>query len=105
MQRLIDISIEVNFGKGVDTPTFTIDTGDYASFSTVCRAIDRQIPVSRRSIYSRYGIAEPDKDDKDDVFIRPAQQMQYGIGGISAYDFADDGQSKKVRAVKILTRN
>ncbi len=80
MQRLIDISVEVNFGKDTDTPDFMIDTGDYASFTTVCQALDRQIPVSKRALYSRYGIAEPDEDVAGDAFVKPLQPMQYGMG-------------------------
>lgn len=78
IQRLIDMSIAVNFGKDADKPLFMIDTGDYASFDTVCKAIDRQIPISKKAIYSRYGLAQPDDEDKDDAFVGSSPLMQLG---------------------------
>ena len=101
MQKLIDISIEVNFGKDAVAPEFMIDTGDYANFNTVCTALDRQIPVSKKAIYSRYGIAKP--EDEEDEFIKPVQTggfspspPSYPGTSTNTNEFADDEGKKNV---------
>lgn len=102
VQRLIDMAIEVNFGSAEDTLRFSYDTGDYASFSEVMTAIDHKIPISRKALYSRYGIPEPDKDLEDDEFIVETPAMGPGFG----YDFADipEAGKKKARMPLILLR-
>ena len=56
------------------------------------QAYQAGIPISRKAMYSMYGLPEP--EDEEDALTPPAQSPQ--IGGIgSAFNFADDVNSKK----------
>ncbi len=103
MQKLIDMAIEVNFGPGVESPNFTYDTDNKAPFEHVLQAIDHGIPISRRALYDRYNLPEP--DDDDDVFTRPAEQQPLGwptsfLSGQGS-DFSDPGKKKARRTILI----
>jgi phage gp29-like protein len=99
VQKLIDMAIEVNFGPGTPVPQFSYDTGDYAPFSDVATAIDHGIPISKKALYSRYNLPEPE-DDKD-VFIRPATPAMPETG---MFSFSDTPSSKKKVRPMILIR-
>lgn len=103
IQRLIDMAIEVNFGSTDDTLHFSYDTGDYASFSEVMTAIDHKVPVSRKALYTRYGIPEPNADIEDDEFVVETPALGSGLG----YEFADlseNGKKKVRRSLLILQK-
>lgn len=105
MQRLVDMALELNFGSDVDVPEFSYDTGDYASFTDVMTAINTGIPVSRRALYSRYNLPEP--EDDEDVFTKPEGMGMSMTPTLGAFDFADmeDGKKKVLRPLRILTRS
>lgn len=68
-QQLIDWTVELNFGKGVPSPKGNFDLEKYATFDEVMKAIQAKIPVSKESLYTRYGLPKP--KDKDDTFLTP----------------------------------
>ena len=99
LQKLVDYSIAVNFGEDEPSPIFSFDTEDKASFSEVMQAYQSGIPISRKAMYSMYGLPEP--EDEEDALTPPAQSSP--IGGIgSAFNFADDVNSKKKRPLILL---
>ena len=71
IQKIIDWTVELNFGADTITPQFVFDVDRRASFDEVMKAIDHKVPVSKSSLYSYYGVPEP-KDEKDS-FVMPEQ--------------------------------
>ena len=91
LQKLVDMAVEVNFGTSGKAPRFSFDTEDFASFDEVMRAHQAGIPISRRAMYSRYGLPEP--EDDEDILDQPLSGgYPGGIG--TAFNFADDGKKK-----------
>ena len=70
LQTLVEWAIQINF-PGAELPKLVADVGDYAPWEQVKDAIDRMIPVSKDSLYSRYGLPKPNEEDRDDVFLLP----------------------------------
>jgi phage gp29-like protein len=103
LQKLVRMSIEVNFGFDAEVPEFSFDTGDYAPFANVIQAIGAGVPVSKRALYSRYGLPEP--EDEDDALVSQGN-IAASTSGFGPFNFADDGESgkKKVRRKMILIR-
>ena len=73
IQKIIDWTVELNFGEAEKPPLFQFDIERKASFEQIMQAVDRKIPVSRSELYSSYGLPEP-KDD-DDAFVMENSQM------------------------------
>ena len=73
LQKIIDWTVELNFGPGVPAPLIQFDVDRKASFDQVMQAIDRKIPVSKSALYSQYALPEP--IDEDDIFIREDSGM------------------------------
>ena len=73
LQKIIDWTVELNFGPGVPAPLIQFDVDRKASFDQVMQAIDRKIPVSKSALYSQYALPEP--IDEDDAFIREDSGM------------------------------
>lgn len=73
IQKIIDWTVELNFGEAEKSPLFQFDIERKASFEQIMQAVDRKIPVSRSELYSSYGLPEP-KDD-DDAFVMENSQM------------------------------
>lgn len=96
LQTLIDMAIEVNFGKDEESPMFGYDTGEHASFENVMNAIASGIPVSKKSLYTLYGLPEP--EDEDDTFTREVSQGMPGQndGVLNNWLFSDEESKKKV---------
>ena len=69
LQKIIDWTVELNFGKEAASPQIMFDVDRRASFDDVMKAIDRKFPVSKSALYSYYGVPEP--KDEDDAFIMP----------------------------------
>lgn len=67
IQDLVDMAIAVNFGDAIPTPDFVIDTKGDAPWEQIMGAIEKGIPVSKRAIYGKYQIPEP--EDPEDVFL------------------------------------
>ena len=51
LQKIIDWTVELNFGAGVDAPQIVFDVERRASFEQVMQAVDRGIPLSRSALY------------------------------------------------------
>lgn len=85
LNKLIAMAIEVNFGSDAERPVISFDTEDYASFSEVMQAYQQGVPISRKALYSRYGLPEP--EDEDDAITYTAPMA-------STFDFADTGKKK-----------
>lgn len=75
-RTLIKWIVELNFGLNVIAPRFKFDLSEIPDWSIVKDAIDRGIPVSKGQLYSIYRIPEPDENNPDDIFIKPAGQPQ-----------------------------
>ena len=73
LQKIIDWTVELNFGPGVPAPQIQFDVDRKASFEQVMQAIDRKIPISKSALYSQYALPEP--LDDDDAFIREDSAM------------------------------
>lgn len=67
-QKLIDWTVELNFGRGVPSPRGFFDLSSYATYEEVMQAADRGIPLSRDALYERYKLPRP--KDENDVFIK-----------------------------------
>ena len=67
LQKIINWTVELNYGKGTAAPQIVFDVDRRASFEEIMKAIEKKIPVSKSALYSYYAIPEP-KDD-DDVFV------------------------------------
>lgn len=90
MQKLIEMVIEVNFGSDAPVPQFAYDTDNWAPFSEVMAAIDHGVPISKKALYSRYKLPEP--EDKEDEFLRPVEPAwpSYEMMSRSVIDDDDD---------------
>lgn len=94
LQKLVDYSIAVNFGEDEPSPVFSFDTEDKASFGEVMQAYQAGIPISRKAMYSLYGLPEP--EDEDDTLDPPVQASALsGTGMGTAFNFSDDETGKK----------
>ena len=91
LQKLVDYSIAVNFGEDEPSPIFSFDTEDKASFDEVLRAYQAGIPISRKAMYAQYGLPEP--EDEEDELEAPTSTSMATMG--TAFNFSDDGNSKK----------
>ncbi len=83
----------VVLNKGADAELCSVELVDVpqASFTDVLSAVDRNIPVSLKSIYDDYGVPRPSEDDKDDAFVKPATST----GGM--YGFSDIPEGEQSR--------
>ena len=91
LQRLISYVTELNFGPGEPEPQIRFDLEDHTTWEELIQAIDRGIPVSKQSLYTRYGVPEP--ADDDDAFVRSAQAGADPL----ALTMADEGKKKARR--------
>lgn len=67
LQKIIDWTVELNFGANVAAPQIQFDVEKKASFEEIIQAIDRKIPLSKSALYSQYALPKP--IDADDTFI------------------------------------
>lgn len=72
LQKIIDWTVELNFGPGVSAPQIVFDVERRASFEQVMQAVDRGIPLSRSALYSYYALPEPSGDKDTFVAEDPA---------------------------------
>lgn len=86
LQKIIDWTVELNFGSEVAAPQIMFDVDRRASFDDVMKAIDRKFPVSKSALYSYYGVPEP--KDEDDSFVMP---------GGSEVMLSDSGKPKDIK--------
>lgn len=85
LNKLIAYAIDVNFGPDAERPVISFDTEDYATFSEVMQAYQQGVPISRKALYSRYGLPEPEDEDDAIIYTPPLS---------NAFDFADTGKKK-----------
>jgi phage gp29-like protein len=71
LQSIIAWTVELNFGPGQAAPIVAFDLADHATFMELMKAIELGVPVSRSSLYERYGLPEP--EDEDDAYTGTAQ--------------------------------
>lgn len=67
LQDLVSMTIKLNFGVDALVPDLYIDTKGDAPWAQISDAIEKGIPVSKKALYGKYQIPEP--DDEDDVFL------------------------------------
>ena len=73
MQRLVNWTVELNFGPGVTAPIIEFDVSKKASFTEVLQAIEHGIPVSLSSLYDEYHLPRP--ANQEDTFLRTQNAM------------------------------
>ena len=78
IQKLVDWTVELNFGPGTPSPRYEFDIGRKATFEQLMQAVDRGIPVSRNALYENYGIPRP--VDEDDSFVKESGGMMLSDG-------------------------
>lgn len=102
LQKLVDYSIAVNFGEDEQSPEFSFDTEDKASFSEVMQAYQAGVPISRKALYSMYGLPEP--ENEEDTLASPPQSSSpiMGSGPGTAFNFSDNEQTSKKKLPVIL---
>lgn len=74
LQKIIDWTVELNYGKEAKAPQIVFDVEKRATFDQVMKAIEKKIPVSKSSLYSYYGLPEP-KDEEDTFLIEDSPVM------------------------------
>jgi phage gp29-like protein len=72
LQSIIDWTVELNFGSSEIAPSVTFDLADHATFEELMAAIEHGVPVSKSSLYDRYGLPEPEDDTDAFMSTRPA---------------------------------
>ena len=63
---------ELNSGSTKEAPKLVFDTKRYASWEVVKDAIDRGLPVSKKALYSTYGLPKP--RGEEDIYIARAKK-------------------------------
>lgn len=86
IQQLYDWFAAINF-PGRKPLTFEIDAGEAASWEAITRAIELKIPVSKRALYNRYKLPEPENDA--DSFVAEIAPLSSGTDA-SEEEFADE---------------
>ena len=75
-KTLISWLVELNFGKDVEPPKLVLETEELTDWEVVQKAISLGVPVSKKALYSKYGIPEPQSEE--DTFVYPKLQQQGG---------------------------
>lgn len=73
MQKLVNWTVELNFGKDVEAPELEFDVTQKATFDEVFKAIEHGIPVSISALYDEYHLPRPANDD--DSFVHEQNGM------------------------------
>lgn len=67
LQKIINWTVELNYGKEKTAPLIVFDVEKRASFDEVMKAIEKKIPVSKSALYSYYALPEP--KNEEDAFV------------------------------------
>jgi len=85
-RTIIPWIVELNFGKDAPVPQFEFDLAEETPWERVREAVDRGLPVSKKALYSVYGLPQP--EDDEDAFISPklggmtfADRLEFAEGG------------------------
>jgi len=92
LQRIIDWTVELNYGLDVPAPSIAFEMEEHAAWEVVRDAIDRGVPISKTTLYDRYGLPEP--KDEQDVFLKTESTQ--------ANAFMADTEKKKTRRSILL---
>ena len=68
-RTLIPWLVELNFGPDAPVPRFEFDLSEETPWERVREAMDRGVPLSKKALYERYGLPEP--EDDQDTFLSP----------------------------------
>lgn len=79
LQKLIDWTVELNFGENVPAPQIQFDVEKRATFDQIMKAIEKKIPVSKSALYSYYALPEP--TDDDDSFVMEDNSIMMSDSG------------------------
>jgi len=74
-QLLYNYFVEVNF-PGATPPRYDIDSTDFADWSVIREAIDRNIPVSLNALYDKVHLPRP--ENAEDSFVKPSSSVMFG---------------------------
>lgn len=73
-QKLVDAFCDLNF-PGRSVPLYDIDSSDTADWTVIREAIDRGIPISKKALYEKYRIPEP--QGSDDTFLKQTESFGF----------------------------
>ncbi|EPF35224.1 phage portal protein family protein, partial [Treponema denticola] len=90
IQSLYDIFCELNW-PGEEPVRFEIDAGEYASWEMVTKAIELGVPVSKKALYDRHKLPEP--ENEEDSFV--SDRLIRGEDE-SSLDFSDNVKKKEL---------
>ena len=88
MQTLYNWFAELNF-PGSDPLKFEIDAGESAPWEMITKAVELGIPVSKRALYNRHKLPEPESDE--DSFV--SDRVLPGAAEQNGSEFADSHKS------------
>ena len=91
IQQLYDWFAAINF-PGRKPLAFEIDAGEAASWEAITRAIELKIPVSKRALYNRYKLPEPENDA--DSFVAEIAPLSSGTDAAEE-EFADGKSTRQ----------
>jgi len=77
IQKVIDWAVELNGYTDIVSPVIKVETEKEASFDQLMKAIEKGIPVSKKAMYSRYGIPEP--KDGEDTFVMEKSSTELNL--------------------------
>lgn len=84
MQTLYNWFAELNF-PGCEPLKFEIDAGESAPWEMITKAVELGIPVSKRALYNRHKLPEP--ENEEDSFV--SDRVLPGSSGDTGAEFAD----------------
>ncbi len=93
IQKLIDWTVELNFGPGIAAPQYRFNIKNLATFEQLMKALELGVPVSKQWMYDNYGIEAP--QDDDDTFVALSQNSENGMTLSDPYN-----RKKKFRAAE-----
>lgn len=94
MQVLYDWFAELNF-PGSRPLEFEIDAGESAPWEMITKAIELGIPVSKRALYNRHKIPEPETEE--DSFVSQVQNRSEEAEGDPLRQFSDEVKKKELK--------
>jgi len=80
---------ELNFGTAAPKPYLEFDLEEYASWEIVKDAMNMGLPVSKRSLYTRYNVPKPVDDADAFIAVSPVSS-----GKVDSLALSDDSKKK-----------
>ena len=87
-RTLVKWITELNFGTNAAPPRFKFDFEEVADWEKIKDALDRGVPVSKRALYSRYNLPEP--ENEEDAFVAPTVAAKAGLSFAESSEEGND---------------